>query len=885
MLKQFIVALGFGFILSVSMLSAQDGNAGLVPQEEAQSATVSPVTQEAADITAKLTAREAEVAGNQKQSDGIRALLKLLTAGMETQQRMLAALPSELRVQVEHFFAQHKEFVARIHAPHAITTLGLELQKLLGDCVVEGESPLISNLRRHLHEGIQGLYGGHWGEMFDVMTKKQQTDVREMLGDVFAGTVIGGGSMMPGVKARNDESEEDEEELYDIDNLRCLAEALVSAQEDFKKCYPTCTAFDHFNRYVQAVANENIHAMAQAAFMYLEPMYLSVTKELFDIQVTLYELFMSSMKGKTAVPAEVAVVDNKPQIEATLASIDALLNQEDGQTLYSSNPYYYWLSTLKRHEGSCTSYAFIKKRFKQEGIGKEYFQLFRLFAHAYTFSHHCLDIYHEEAEGVGGYGSWDTKRLVPTLLNYAFTSTVAANYFFNVQKIARNNICYDVFTQKGAIADMRTQMRALVADYIGIAAAAPVLYGSPLYGRRIQTHLGEEVEKFAASWVYYQIFYSNFFNRNAFLKPDGKSDTGSWSLWPAEFGPFQKGLLSTIDESARFMCRIAEATCYNKMNPDLMEDIETATLGIVNPGAIRYVAKAFLPMMLLSDFGAILGLPSGAIEDHYALLSPFVKDQAGNERPNPRLKGMSPEGYFAERELYRYACRSVGYTAGYWVSGYIHEELFDAAGSALNGLLSLGDKIGLGLGDSHEMVGIFKHAAPNAVEMMIDTVKLVLWPSAELEQAMKPFLRGFLLESGYLDFDHDENAYREAVVNMTLTQLAIRGFVSHYDAAVYARSFKREPTMVKVDEICRRIGKSLKKQLVCMGAGKATEWLTEKLGDVAYKGFTWDGKVLGYHLLGENADGEKRSIKLKGAGPFTPKVRALFTSDDKVTKA
>lgn len=893
MLKRLAVVLSFGSIMLSAALFAQDENTEKVVQVEKQveaPVPTSAVNQEIEGIAARLAAREGELAGNRKQGDAVRNLLKLLTAGRELQQRMLDALPAELRVQIEQFFTHHKDFVARVHAPHAISTLGQELQNTLGASSVENEPSSITDLRLHLDAGMLALRSGLWGTIFDTMTKKQRSDVREMLGDMFAGVILGGSNPMAALASGQtaDSAAPDEDIDYDIDNLRSFVEVLTAAQKDFKQLYPACAAFDHFKGYVEAVACEDVHAMAQAAFTYLEPLYISVTKELIDIQSKLYELFKNSMSkpvdGAAAVialPVDSSVTGvDLAASERSMAEMNGLLEQDDAQTLYGSNPYFYWLSALKRQEGGCTAYHFIKKRFKQEGVGKEYFQLFRLFAHAYTLAHHCLDIYHDELSGINAFerevadagpreahelknkkraknkrtpfksnfvdrfSFFSVERLAPTLLNYALTSTVAANYFFKVQEVARNNMCYDVLMSKGSVTDVRTQVRALVADYMGMAVAAPTLWGSPLMGLRgRQTKLGGEVEKLAASWMYYHLFYNGLFNRNELFKANHQPDEGNWSLWPAEFGVFQNALLSTIDESATLLCRVAEASCYNKLNPDVMEDIDVATLGIVNPGAIRYVVRAFMPMLLLSDMGSILRLPANAIHDHYAQYGLL-------EAGDAKLHGMSPAAHFAEKTMYRYVCRSIGYNAGEWASSYVHEELFDAAGSALRGLFSLGDKVGIGLGDSQEMLSVFTFAATSAAEMMIDYVKLFLWPSAELEHMIEPILRGYLLDSGYLNVDHDKNAYRLAVVNMVLTQLAIQGLVHHYDVSLYVHEFKRDPSRVTIDKICRKIGSGLKKQLVCMGAGKAAEWLADKAGGLVYRRY----------------------------GPFTPKVKALVAN-------
>lgn len=854
MLKRLVLgtALGIGGISG--LLFAADGATDKIEATETvkgAGADASVVTQEVEDLATRLAARAEEQGPMTPQQEaGYRSVMQLLRKGVELQQRMFAALPEDLRHQIERFFVDYADFVARIHAPHAVYKLGIEIQELLEKNISEDTPESIILLHTSLKRSMEALRAGHWGEMFDAMNERSKTDVRNMLGDVFAGTVLGGANpmmaMTMGMGMAQPSEELEGEIYYDMQDLQGLVVALNGAAADFKRLYPENMAFEHFRQYITAIGNEDVQELARVSFVYLEPIYASVSRNLTIIQQRLYVLFQESIGSKSSSApsiSEGAQID-RAAAEQTIKAIGDLLEMDEAKALYSSNPYFYWLNSLSRHEGSCTAYGFIKRRFKQQPVGKEYFQLFRLFAHAYDFSARCLDIYksevRREAKRGGRESHWyDTNRLMPTLLNYALTSTVAANYFFKVQEVARNSLYHDVLMSKGAVSDIRTQMRAFVADYIGLIVAAPTALGMPLKGITVKNLLTQKAEELGAAWVYYFVFYNGLFNRNAFFRgPGGQPDAGTWSFWPAEFGVFKKALFGMIDHSVEFISLVAEASAYNYLDPDLMEDMEVASLGVVNPGAIRYVFKAFLPMLLLSPAGALLRLSPQDVGKHYALPS----------QARAAALGMSPAALYAEKTLVKYACGAAGYNLGYWVGNRTHEKILSGASFAMHGLLKLGDKVGIGLGDSQQLLKVLQFTALQLAETGIDYIKLFLWPTPEMEQMMEPFVRAYLLEHGYLRVDHDKNAYREAVVNMVLTRLAIQGLIQHYDAAVYAREFKTNPTMETVDLICRKIAHDLKKHIVCMGAGKLGEWIAEHFGAKAYDDY----------------------------GPITPRVRALF---------
>lgn len=888
-----------GVVFIGAALSGENAVVANVPVEVQQAVPPQsePVglTSELEGLTKLLTARSEEKDGALQQSPGVRSLLQLLKAGLEVQQRMTKALPQDLRERIERFFAQYADFVARVHAPHAVYKLGTEVLKKLGNVVKEGESSTLTELRTSLQFGMEALQGGLWGEMFDKMNIKHKNDVREMLGDMFAGAVLGGHTSLMGVSIGGNKPNPrvqdiaddnfDEDAFYDLIDLQELVAALNAAEADFKLAFPDSTDFSSFKDYLEAIASENINILANVAFVYLEPVYLAVTRELFDIQEILFTLFEESVgKVPTATSPAFVAESKKDRAGRVMDAMDGVLNQEDSQILYGNNPYYYWLSSLKRHEGSCTSYAFIKRRFKKEGIGKEYFQMFRLYAHAYTFAHHCLNIYYSEVDRVvdirdrtakaiandteiASVSMFNKFNLVPTLLNYALTSTVAANYFFNVQEIARNSVYYDSLMNKSSITDMRTQMRAFVADYIGIVAAAPTVMGSPLKGLSVHSTLRTKVEKLAASWVYYHLFYNGLFNRNAFFRPNDAAgnpmpDPGMASLWPTEFSVFRKALLGTIDYSVDFLSLVAEASCYRSLDPDLVADVNDVTLGIVNPGAIKYVFRAFLPMVMMGSAGNLLKLQPNSVEAYFMTrkenwLSSWLESffGAGNGvrdlrwyRATAANNGMTTAGLYAESELVDYAASELGYNAGYWVGDAFHKEIWSGASKVLRGLVRAGDVVGIGLGDSQEMIDVMNFAMMRIANMAVDYVKMFLWPTQELEQMMEPFIRGYLLNNGYLSIDDDKNAYREAVVNMVLTQIASQGLIRRYDAALYAREFKKNPSMDTVDAICHKIAQDFKKHLVCMGTGKMGSVILSWAGDRAYMEY----------------------------GPITPRIRNLF---------
>ena len=829
------------------------------PVNEVDSA--SSVTDMRADLASALMGEN--VAGKHKNNPAIQQLLKLLTAGANKTQKMKEMLSPAMQARLDAFMGRYTDFISRVHAPHGMYTLGCEVMLILGDAV-EGEAASIAALRPLLQEGLAALRVGAWGRMFDTLSVNKTKEISELLGTVFAGFVS---APSQGASPANKIAKP-----YTFKELASLDLALATAEVEIRKINLEQPSFDYFKQYLDAVVKQDAHELAKVAIVYLEEEHLAVMRELFGLQEDLFALFeQSTARAVRSSSASQEDSDgNSTHIAQVLKKINALLSEEDLHRLYASNPYFYWLKELKRQEGSCDAYQAIKQRFTTKDINHDYYTFFKLFAHAYTFAHNFLDIYHEEIATVQGVGNAKSLGLavnwMPWLLNYAFTGTFAANYFFNAQAIARNSSYYDILLNKGAIADERATTKALVSDYIAMLVAGPVLMGSPLGYSMKATHVGSKFERMAASFGYYHIFYNGLFNRNGFFNAANQPDAGVKSLWPAEFKIFRNAMFDTIDEGVNLLSLVAQGTCYQYLDKDIMADIDDITLGIVNPGALRYVMKAFMPMVLLSpvlsllrggmvatdqqrDDDIIAGRNVAALTWEGAIRAEYGLDSAANAA----RKGMSPAALYAEKSLFLYASRMLGYNAGFMMGDYFHDELIAGAGKVIKGIGKLGDMVGIGNGDSEKLIdSIGSHLQLGEmlfIDQIVGGVKMLLWPSIDVEKKMEPIIRGYLLESGFLKIGHDKRAYREALMNMTLTRFASLGFITHFDASTYGKEFKEVPTMETVDWICAELWADVKHNSANMLAGKFfSEWVVDPLANAAYNHY----------------------------GPITPKVMRLF---------
>jgi hypothetical protein len=780
--------------------------------------------------------------------NALKNLFAIIQVELAKQQKMVSALTPELRQRMEELAAQHADFVAKVHAPDAMYKLGADILTMLGE-PVDGEPASITHVRKVLAQDLELLRAGIWGAMFDSLTKNYKTDVRDMLGDMFSGLVAGGTNSAPMlglVGGMNPAEDQAVQEPYSMEELAELAAALAAAEVEFKQGRENVAAFDHFKKYVDALVAEDIHKLALAAFAYLEPEYLLLAKELYSVQEQLLLLFDESTARAVIVDP---TLTKEARLEQAITRMKDLLDDEQSIRLYSDNPYFYWLTQLKNQENGIATYATIKRRFNTAGISQDYFQFFRLFAHSYTFVNHFFDFYQDEARSAGVASRFDIRRVVPTLMNFAITSSAAATYFFNVREVARNTTYYGAILEKGCMNQPeRLDIQAMMAECISIAAAAPTFAGSPLFGIEMQTRMKKNALHLGAAWAYYYIFYNGLFNRNGFFRPDNKPDAGEMSLWPMEFGGFRDAFMSTLSESVDYLSYIAEVACYNKLNPEIVADVDDFTFGLINPAALRHVTRAFLPMALLSPVGSVL---RGNMDQ--AAWDKEIRETFGlHSAAYAAGKGMSPAGLYAENRLVRYACSTVGYNAGYWVGDYFNDEISSGVKKALRGACKVGSMIGIGMDDNAEVLArIEKHslkAVQDITDVAIKMLKMLLWAPPAAEQTLEPVIRGYLMEYGYLDINDDKNAYREAVVKMVLMRLAISGVTTHYNATIYSRMFKKEPTQASIDIICGKLVTDAKKHLVSMGVGFFGQWLLGAVGNELHKQY----------------------------GPITPKVRALF---------
>lgn len=830
------------FVLPVDQaVLVQDGDSSNheVSQENATTNSVE-VAQELEALAMVLSDQGGDDAAEARRAASIQQLIELLTRGAAAQKNMRAALPEELAKKIDLFFKEHTDFIASIHAPHALFALGEKLAALLGSDAISAEDEAIAALRPALQEALDTMRLGLWTKMFAGMTAKFRQDAVVMLGNLFAAPILGHDTSFSAnfMRKQKNSPVEASPTTYTEKDLLFFYELLIKAEAAIAQTYPEYTDFVHLKNYLKALVDQDINALANAAFIYVDPIHAAISEKLVDLQAELYTGFIESIRQPGADAEGSAVQPAKIASHAAGQAVDTLLQEENSALVYGDNPYYYWLTAIKQHEGSCVSYSFMKKRFKKQGIDKEYFQLFRLYGYAYNFVADCLavhteDVRHQAALRGQQSSMFDENRLVPSLLNLALTSTVAANYFFNVQSVARNAVYYDAITTEGGLNDMGLQMRAFVADYIGIAAAAPTLYGAPLYGREMRSYLGQYSQKCAASWTYYMIFYSGLFNRANFF-----GDMRGVDAWPVNFAPFRTSFMQVLNYSVDFLSLVAEVSCYQKINPELLDGVDSYTCGLVRPGAIRYVTRAFLPMLLASPAGnRFLGFTAQHIRQSYGLAT----------EADAQAKGMSSFGLYAEQTMVDYAAGSLGRDFFSWVGYEYSDAILSGAGYLGGGIAKVFDAVGLGFGDHDQMVNVACFVGVQVMNQSFNFLRSFLW-DPELVESVKPFMRGYLLERGYLSINHTDDEYRASIVKMMLTQLAYSGFLNHYDAAVYARFFKKEQSIEALQVIYSEIAKDAKKRVVSMGLGFVGEHGTRMAARAAHD--HW--------------------------GPITPKIRGLF---------
>lgn len=820
-------------------------------------------------------------------------LVRFLQGPILERQKMTEALSPEVRKNLEKVMALHTDFVAKMHAPHAIYLLGCEVLALLGDEVAD-EHESITHLRIILAEDLQLLPAGGWSSMFEALSRNHKSDVRDMLGDLFSGAVAGSSSgsvaprrqgMLPMIiPTKGNKEPHPTRAPYSMEELIELEAAINNAENEFKKTHKECLAFDFFKRYVGALVEEDLHKLALVSFEYLEPAYLDLTKNIYELQKELLLLFDATTAGALAVSSEDS---NKNPVEQAMDRIKAVIEDEQARVLYADNPYFYWLRELKQQEDSCVTYAYIKRRFNTDGISQQYFQIFRLFAHAYTYVHHMYNFYYSEAKKAGGIDSiLDARYWMPMLLNYALTSSVAASYFFNVQNIARNSTYYDLLLNKGALSvgmAERAWISAVVADFVGVAIAGPTFFGKPLSGLKIRTRLAIKTGAFASSWAYYYIFYNGLFNRNAFFSPTNTPDAGESSLWPMEYRLFRKSFFSMLQEGVDYLSFILEMSCYNKFDPEVIADVDEATFGLINPSALHHVVRAFLPMALLSTVGSLLR-GSNLTENQWEAVVAVNFGMMGPQYSPAARQGMSRAALYAENKLVRYTCSTFGYNMGYWLGDLFHDEILVGIDKTFRGLCKASTALGITMSDSEEMAERFYENASVLTQMtalqLIDLLKKMLWPTPETAaytQTVEPLIKGYLVRNGYLDINHDVREYREAIVNAGLSWMAINKLTSFYNAAIYARAFKKagridpkkaetldqlEPNerarkeafliMLQqtevLDQVVASLMKDMKRHLVSMGTGWVGSCVMSAAGNELHKRY----------------------------GPITPKVKAIF---------
>ncbi len=812
----------------------------------------------------------------------IAQLLRFFGKDTNCHPKMLAAVDADIRQRIEDFEKQHGQFVACVHFAHAIHSLS-------GDILEEvKQDQAYVDLAKLLNVWIYCLQRGLVGKIFEDESVAYRLEIRGLIGDFFGGLIIhpesmshafdlgglpfGNGSQGQALAVPNSQELQAakgkvREILQELVNALRVAESDLVIQKG--ESSPFIKKFHYLLRYLTALSSSDLHGLAQTTFDYLEPDYVFLHKSLVALQEDLLEHFYASTGGVLVPPSgagEVLLEEKtsaeQPSNEPKSDAAKDLSKQENGNWSkrlsrvrddvewvieqvavtadFYQNPYFYFLERLKNYQGGYAAYSMMKNKFPEEAHSKDFFDFFKMYAYAYDYARNFLSIYDSEAERCGK-GFFSSYRITPMLLNYAFTASIAARYFFsNVRNLSRESLVHQTMLSPKGLEEQSLELRCLLGEYVAYAIVVPAAIGLPnlqLLPQRLD--IKEQCLKLSASWLYYHFFYNSLFKRNTFF---GHTEAGQWELVPKDWTHFREVYLTTIDKSVAFMGQIITSLSYSKISPEVLANLSDLSGGLIKPTAMLYVMQAFLPMMLLSPVGNFMGLSDAGVREHYKLLP----DAAAQRR-----YGMSAAGHRADLTLFMYVCSTLGYTVGHCIGGAFHNEIISGVGSVLGSLGRGCAALGLGFDDDEEAVLDELKFKGNIFLLILPTIvssglRMALNPPP----GIKPFFQACLLRQGYVSAADDEREYKEAMMNMVLTQLALYGFMPFYEASLLARKFKAVPTEQTIDEIIAYVMAHAKKGAVSVGVG----------------------------MIGREIGGWAGQCVHNAYGPITPRVKRIYNA-------
>ena len=461
--------------------------------------------------------------------------------------------------------------------------------------------------------------------------------------------------------------------------------------------------------------------------------------------------------------------------------------------------------------------------------------------------------YRRNAFGAPLLGTFERRYYMPYLIDGSFRAALAGWCFTNKSAENKAELLFNTISGDIKLPGLKASHMPLFT-LMALPLMGPSLAGRPnIFNKSNKVH--DSVAHVAASYAYYQLFYSFLFNRNAHLN-NGNPEAGVHSWWPREDRHFVGALAGVSVCAADVFADIMRMQVRKNLPPQLLQQVEDYTLHMIRPEVISVVLRVALPVLLVdrSEWDEV-GLSGDELRAHridqdgkplsvvqkFSKFTPyhFIPSKDVRNLSNlARKNGADPRFCHVEMALFSHVAASLGMHWGRYFAGKYTKSIVSGLGRGADAMVNVLGGIGL-LGD--EGVEFYQDFKRDINQEMADNIELLKYlikgffdPRSEIRKTAM----GMLVEHGYLDkHEKDPMKVNQSLIYMLFYELASRRVLDYVQASELIALYEKNPK--NLDRMIDLTIGYVSANLVALGGGYLASFIAEGLAKELYLGGTF----------------------------------------------
>jgi hypothetical protein len=410
---------------------------------------------------------------------------------------------------------------------------------------------------------------------------------------------------------------------------------------------------------------------------------------------------------------------------------------------------------------------------------------------------------------------FDKQWLVPQLLNYGLSSSMALWYYFNSLGESTSGIMSGIASGDASVEELQST-QVLVYQVIAAAMASPIIINPSFWYKRPH-RLVSSAGRMLQAFVYYHLFHCGAFGQNM----DDNGGSLDRKMWPNDYVHIKNSILGILGETNLFVSDLILQAIWKSSDPQVLEKLENYSLNIVRPEAIKPILDVLTKVVLLEKFGVVESIVSYDKEDVFPGCAGFInycKDKNANVG-----------AAYAEYKAVEYIASSVGEYCGNAVAREYRKPIWEFVSGA--GELIFDSLETVGIVDKESRSGISDFGEDLKSEIGLYTYAIKEFSKEVFRQGspVKRLIVPFLLEHGFISEEEAEDnlAVNKSIMYLIFTTLATYRFLPWKDAFKFIEL--SNVSEVSLDRIADEAINVICKNLVGIFGGHVGSFLMGKL--------------------------------------------------------